>query len=231
MGDYFDRIERQLVEQVGVVYPPDAAQAVAVEPPPDRRARHAHSVRQDRLRRHGGAVRGSRGSRRGLGSRWAGVGLGGLGGLIAAVVMSLGASIGPEFTIVRGKGRVVTIRVAQASSIAALNGQLAALGIPVRAAKVLPECVAPVQAVGSRLRPAVLRTLGLASMPVISRRGGGDGRALLSVRVVPPERSGRTLVLAAGGSEVETFGQVIVSPAPACIRDTRRNQALLSATG
>jgi len=154
-----------------------------------------------------------------------------LGGLIAAVVMSLSASIGPEFTIVRGKGRVVTIRVAQASSIAALNGQLAALGIPVRAAKVLPECVAPVQAVGSRLRPAVLRTLGLASMSVISRRGGGDGRALLSVRVVPPERSGRTLVLAAGGSEVETFGQVIVSPAPACIRDTRRNQALLSATG
>lgn len=231
MGDYFDRIERQLVEQVGVVYPTDAAQAVAVEPPPDRRARRAGSVRPDRLRRHSGADRGSRGSGRGLGSRWAGVGLGGLGGLIAAVVMSLGASPNPEFTIVRGKGRAVTIRVAQASSLAALNDRLAAMGIPIRTAKVLPDCVAPVQTVASRLRPAVLRTLGLASMPVISRRRSGDGRALLSVQVVPPARSGQTLVLAAGGSEAETFGQVIVGSAPACIRETRRNQALLSATG
>lgn len=230
MGDYFDRIERQLVQQVGAVYPQSGAQALD-EASHDPRARLASGARSGRLDRRSGSGWASRTSRRGLGSRWAGVALGGLGGLIAAVVMSLGPSAGPEFSIVRGKGRVVTIQVAQTSSIAALNSRLASLGIPIRAAKVLPECVAPVQTVGSRLRPAVLRTLRLASMPVISRRRGGDRGAVLSVRAVSPGIPGRTLVLATAEAETETFGQVIVGSAPLCVRDTRRNHAVLSAAG
>jgi hypothetical protein len=144
------------------------------------------------------------------------------------LIVSLGAGPGSsDFTVVRGKGGLVTIKVTKPSGIVALNSRLASLGIPIRAAKVLPRCVAPVRTVGPQQRSAPARTLDLGSMPVVARRLKGDRRALLAVMIAPPTRPRQTLVLAADGPGTETVGQLIVGSAPACIR---RDRAPLATT-
>jgi hypothetical protein len=228
MSDYFDRVERQLVQRADALYSPTAVGSLSV-------GQRVRGYKLSRGRSAGSDAsslirEGSRLRRRAT-RCLAGVGLGGLGGLVAALIVSLGASPAtPDFTVVRGKGRLVTIKAATPSSIAALNSRLASLGIPIRAAKVLPRCIAPVQTVGPQHRSVSALTLELASMPMVMRRLKGDQRALLAVRVAPVTRAGQTLLLATGSPGTETFGQLIVGSAPACVRGTRRGRALLGAT-
>jgi hypothetical protein len=200
MTDYFDRVETQLVQRADALYPASAGGSLS----PGRR------------------VRGSRQP-----DALVGMVLGAAGGLVAALIVLLGASPAtPDFSVSRGKGRLVTISAATPSNISALNNRLAFLGIPIRAVKVLPDCVSPVHAIGARSAPA--QTLDVASMPLVLRRLKGR-KALLSVRVVPPSRPGQTLVLAAGGSRSDPVGELITGSPPACIRDPRRGHALLGA--
>jgi hypothetical protein len=225
MSDYFDRMERQLVRRADALYAPGAVGSPSVQRSREYKLSHVHRGASGAF---GLVCAGQRLRRRAI-QRVAGLGLGVIGGLVAALIVSLGASPAPpDFTVSRGKGRLVTIKVAKPSSIPALNSKLASLGIPIRAAKVLSSCVAPVQALGSQqLTPA--RTLEVASMPLVLRRLKGDSRALLSVRVAPPTRLGQTLLLAADGSGAETLGQLILGSAPVCVRGGRRETALLAA--
>jgi hypothetical protein len=225
MSDYFDRVEAQLVQRADALYSASAAGSRSV-------GQRVRGFQAPRGRSAGagafGLVLGGERLRRRTPRSLVGIVLGAAGGLVAALIVSLGASPAtPDFTVSREKGRLVTISAAKPSSVAALNNRLALLGIPIRAAKVLSDCVAPVQTVGPRSVPA--RTLDLASMPLVVRRLKGGRRALLSVRVAPPTRPGQTLVLAAGGSGTETVGQLITGSAPVCIRGTRRGDALLGA--
>ncbi len=233
MSDYFDRVERQLVQQAGALYSPSAGRSLTVDRPArDHRARRTTGLFSGVVVDRGVLGRHDRRSRRGAAWWLAGAGLGGLGGIVAAVIVSFGAGTATsELNVTRGKGHLVTITAAKASSIAVLNSRLASLGIPIRAAKVTPDCVAPVQTIDPHQRSATARTLGLASMPVISRRAKGDRGALLSVMVAAPTRPGRTLVLAAGGPRTETVGQVIAGRAPVCIRGVHHESALLGAAG
>jgi len=226
MSDYFDRVERQLVRRADALYAPGAVGSLSLQ-----RSRE-YKLSRGRRAVSGafGLVCGGRRLRRRATQRLAGVGLGAVGGLVAALIVSLGASPAPpDFTVSRGKGRLVTIKVAKPSSIPALNRKLASLGIPIRAAKVLSYCVAPVQTLGSQQLTPAARTLEVASMPLVLRRPKGDSRALLSVRVAPPTRLGQTLLLAANASGAETRGQLILGSAPVCVRGGHHETALLAA--
>jgi hypothetical protein len=226
MSDYFDRVERQLVRRADALYSPGAVGSLSVQRSRAYKLSRGHRGASGAF----GLVCAGQRLRRFATHRLAGLGLGVIGGLVAALIVSLGASPAPpDFTVSRGKGRLVTIKVANPSSIPALNSKLASLGIPIRAAKVLSYCVAPAQARGSQqLKPAA-RTLDVASMPLVLRRLKGDSRALLSVRVAPPTRRRETLLLAAGGSGAETLGQLILGSAPVCVRGGRHESALLAA--
>jgi hypothetical protein len=225
MTDYFDRVETQLVQRAEALYPASADGSLSldgrvrdVRPPLGRRAETAALD----------LAGGSRDSLRRTPDALVGMVLGAVGGLVAALIMLLGASPAtPDFSVSRGKGRLVTISAATPSSVAALNNRLASLGIPIRAANVRSDCVAPVQPIGPRSTKP--RTLDLAGMPLVVRRLKGDHRALLSVRVAPPSRAGQTLVLAAGGSGADPVGELITGSPPACIRGPRRGHALLGA--
>ncbi len=225
MSEYFDRVEAQLVQRADALYSTSAGGWLSV----GRRGRGFGAPRGRRA--DPGAFdlvgAGERLPRRAPRALVAFV-LAGAGGLIAALIMLLGPSPAtPDFSVSRGKGRLVTISAATPASIAALNNRLASLGIPIRAARVLPDCVAPVQTIGPRSAPA--QTLDLPGMPLVLRRLKGDREALLRVRVVPPSRPGQTLVLAADGSGAEPVGELIMGSPPACIRGPRRGHALLGA--
>jgi hypothetical protein len=154
--------------------------------------------------------------------------VGAVGGLVAAVIVLLGASPAtPDFSVARGKGGLVAITAETPSSLARLNARLGSSGIAVRVARVLPRCVAPARPVGPQ-RSVAARTLDLASMPVVVRRLKGDRYGLLSVRVAPPTRPGQTLLLAADSSG-DTFGQLISGLAPGCVRGARHGGALFGA--
>jgi hypothetical protein len=225
LTDYFDRVETQLVQRADALYPASAGGSLSpggrvrgVRPPRGRRAEVAAldlaGPGRHSLRRTPDAL--------------VGMVLGAAGGLVAALIMLLGASPAtPDFSVSRGKGRLVTISAAAPSSVAALNNRLASLGIPIRAANVRSDCAAPVQMIGSRSTKP--RTLDAARMPLVFRRLKGDRGALLSVRVAPPSRAGQTLVLAAGGSGAALVGELITGSPPACIRGPRRGHALLGA--
>jgi len=224
MTDYFDRVEAQLVQRAGALYSTSAVGRLSAGRRGGFRGPRARRADAGAFDLVSAGERSPRRSPRAL----VGFVLAGAGGLVAALIMLLGASPAtPDFSVSRGKGRLVTINAATPSSIAALNNRLASLGIPIRAAKVLPDCVAPVQTIGSR--SATAQTLDLAGMPLVLRRLKGDRKALLRVMVAPPSRPGQTLVLAAGGSGAEPVGQLITGSPPACIRGPRRGHALLGA--
>lgn len=225
MTDYFDRIETQLVQRAGALYPASAGSFLS----PGRRARGVRPPRGRRAETAALELAGAGGhSPRRTPDALVGMVLGAAGGLVAALIMLLGASPAtPDFSVSRGKGRSVTISAARPSSLAALNSRLASLGIPIRAAAVRSNCAAPVQTIGPR--PIQPRTLDVARMPLVFRRLKGDSGALLSVRVAPPSRAGQTLVLAAGGSGAALVGELIAGSPPACIRGPRRGPALLGA--
>ena len=225
MTDYFDRVEAQLVQRADALYSASAGGSLS----PGGRVRGVRPPRGRRVEIAALDLAGAGGhSPRRTPDALVGMVLGAAGGLVAALIMLLGASPAtPDFSVSRGKGRLVTISAAAPSSVTALNNRLASLGIPVRAATVRSDCVAPVQTIGP---PSTKRrTLNVAAMPLVLRRLTGDRRALLSVRVAPPSRPGQTLVLAAGGSGADPVGQVITGSPPACIRGPRRGHALLGA--
>jgi hypothetical protein len=226
MSDYFDRVERQLVQRADALYSPSpGGLPSAGHRPSVSHASRAGSAVLDAL----GLSRMGPRPRRLAPRSVAGIVVGALGGLVAALIVSLGASPAtPDFTVARGKGGSVTIKATAPSSIAALNTRLGSLGIAIRVAKVLPRCVAPARPVGSQRRSIPARTLDLASMPVVGRRLKGDHGGLLSVRVMPPDRPGQTLLLAADSSG-DTFGLLISGLAPACVRGARHGRALLGA--
>lgn len=230
MSDYFDRVERQLAHQATSRYGSSASRS----PVRVRRAdahrllwRALHGLEAAFWR--GNSARPARRSRLSFGAYLAGA-VAGVGGLLAVLVMSFGASITPEQLVARGKGGLVTITAADGSSVGALNRRLASLGIPIRAAAVLPGCVAPVRSVTHDQQVAGARTLDVAGMPVVSHRRPRDRRGLVA-RVVPPLKQGLTLVLAVGDSASATVGQVIVGPAPRCVRGRHRAVALSGAAG
>lgn len=230
MSDYFDRVERQLAHQATSRYGPSASRSVV-------RVRRADVHRMLWRALHalqaafpcGNSARPDRRSRLGFGAFLAGA-VAGVGGLLAVLVMSFGASVTPEQLVARGKGGLVTIRAADGSSVGALNRRLAWLGIPVRAAAVLPGCVAPVWPVARGQQVADARTLDVAGMAVVSRRRPRDRLGLLA-RVLPPLKRGLTLVLAVGDRASETVGQIVVGPAPRCVRGQHPAVALSGAVG
>jgi hypothetical protein len=224
MSDYFDRVERQLVQRAEALYSPSAGGSLLARQPS-----RSYLSRASALLNALGLSRARAVLRRPSRSVAATI-MGVLGGLVAALIVSLGASPAtPDFTIARGKGGVVTIKATTPSSIAAVNARLASLGIAIRVARVLPRCVAPVRPVGARRRSARARTLDLASMPVAVRRLTNDRQALVAVRIAPPTTRGQTLLLAAGTSGTASFGQLISGLAPACIRGPAQGHALLGA--
>ena len=222
MSDYFDRVERQLVQRAEALYSPSAGGSRLVRQPS-----RSYASRAGALVNALGLSRARAVLRRPSRSVAATI-VGVLGGLVAALIVSLGASPAtPDFTIARGKGGLVTIKATTPSSIAAVNARLASLGIAIRVARVLPSCVAPARPVGAQRRSA--RTLDLASMPVAVRRLNNDRQALVAVRIAPPTRPGQTLLLAAGTAGTASFGQLISGLAPACIRGPGQGHALLGA--
>lgn len=230
MSDYFDRVERQLAHQATSRYGPSASRSPV-------RVRHADAHRMLRRAAHtleaafqrGNSAHPDRRSRLGFGAYLAGA-VAGVGGLVAVLVMSFGASVTPERLVARGKGGLVTITAADGSSVGALNRRLASLGIPVRAAAVLPGCVAPVWPVTRGQQVAGARTLDVAGMAVVSHRRPWDRLGLVA-RALPPLKRGLTLVLAVGDHASETVGQVVVGSAPRCVRGRHRAVALSGAVG
>ena len=227
MSGYFDGVQRQLVARADALYPPAPGGAASVS----RRTDVLSALRvRVAVRDVVGVIGANPRSRRSVGRSVGAIAVGACGGLVAALIVSLGA--GPaasDFTVARGKGRLVTIKAATPSSIPGVNRRLASLGIAVRVATVLPRCVAPVRPVGARYRTASPLTLDLASMPVAVRRLKGDGHGLFSVRLLPPTTPGQTLVLAAGASDADAYGQLVSGSAPACVRGPGHRPAVLSA--
>lgn len=231
MSDYFDRVERQLAHQATSRYGLGASRL----PVRVRRA-DAHRMLWRAVRALEGAFQPGKSSARhdsrsrlGFGAYFAGA-VAGVGGLVAVLVMSFGASVTPEQLVARGKGGLVTIAAGDGSSVGALNRRLASLGLPVRAAAVLPGCVAPAWPVTHGQQTVGARTLDVAGMAVVSHRRPRDRLGLVA-RVLPPLKRGLTLVLAVGDHASEIVGQVVVGSAPRCVRGRHRAVALSGAVG
>jgi hypothetical protein len=225
VSDYLDRVERQLVQRADGLYAPSRGWSSA-----------GHRDRFGLVSRAGSGldargVRGRGGWPRRRGS-WSvgGVIIGALGGLIAAVIMSLGASPAPsDFTVARGKGGVVTIKASTSSNISAVNSRLAWLGIPIRVARTLPTCTASRRVPGAKRGSVPAGSVDRPRMPVL-RRLKGDPRALLAIRVRPPTQPGQTLVLAADKPGGEIVGQLISGATAVCVTAGGRGPALLGAS-
>src|ERR1039458_6762695 len=106
MSDYFDRVERQLVQRADALYSPSAGGVLSA----GRRPRLFYASRASSALLHALGLSHARAVFRGASRSVVGMIMGVLGGLIAALIVSLGASPAtPDFTIARGKGGLVTI--------------------------------------------------------------------------------------------------------------------------
>jgi hypothetical protein len=228
MSDYLDRVERQLVQRADALYAPGGSGWSSA----GRRGRFGHVPRGvPGLDGRGVFGQGGRLRRRGSWSV-AGVVVGALGGLVAAVIMSLAPSPATsDFTVARGKGGVVTIKANTSSSISAVNSRLTWLGIPIRVARSLPKCTALGTGRGATRGSVATGSPDRPGTPVVVRRLRGDPRALLSVRVRPPTRPGQTLVLAADKPGGDIVGRLISGSAAVCAAGADRAPALLGAPG
>lgn len=139
----------------------------------------------------------------------------GLGAASAAAVLALaGVSSPPAFAVSTGADGSVTITLNSLSAVGDLNAKLAAAGLHVRVAEVVPGCNAPVQLAGSTAAPATLQATpgaGASAVQLSLTADPGAGAVLTNV----PD--GDTLVLAASQSGLEAVGQIAQSDAPACV--------------
>ena len=203
--------------------------ALDAEPPrPERRDRRAHGVRRGVARGAGDASWWNR-LRRGLGSgpargrvRLSRLIVGivvGLVGLVAAVVVALGAeTAAPAFALTRSSDGLVTITLSEITGIAGLNRRFAAMGIRVRAVPIVRGCVAPVRVVGPNHQPEPRpSTLHASMVPGPARNGQERGGYLPSLTLRPPADAGRTAVVAASTSGLALVGAVVRGAAPACV--------------
>lgn len=220
MSDYLDRIERQLVQRADELYGTRSGSSSAGRFGVVSR----FMTRLDPL----GVVGQVRWTPR-RGGSWSlpGIVLGVLGGLVVAMVMSLGASSAPaDFTLVRGKGGMLVVKANPSANLADINTRLAQLGIPIRLARSLATCTSsgsgPLRTGGSALAGS-----GDQALPVVVRRLKGYPRALLAVRVRPPTRPGQTLVLAAGRPGGQVVGRLISGRGLVCTAGVGRGLGLL----
>jgi hypothetical protein len=140
----------------------------------------------------------------------------GVGGLAAVLALTFaGASSPPAFAVTTGAGGTITITLNALSAVDSLNAKLAAAGVHVRVAEVVPGCNAPVQLAGSNAPPATLQAkpgAGVNSVQLSATADPGAGAGGLTN--VP---AGQTLVLAASRSGLQSVGQINQSTAPACV--------------
>ena len=226
MSDYFERIERQLVKQAAALYPAGSDASSRDDAPVHEDGvsgvRPVDSGRLDRW--HDGRRRGG-GWRSGGADRLGGFGLGTFGGLIAALVVSLGASTAaPDATAMRGKGRLVTIRMSTASSSNGIGGPLASLGVA-GVSQVRTECLASGGPVQAELSPVGARAVHLRGPRVVARRDWNDRRQVPPTGVTLPRR----LLGAAVRPNSDRLDELI--PAPVCVRGARGAPAFAGATG
>jgi hypothetical protein len=222
MSDYFERIERQLVKQAAALYPA-AADGSSRAPADDvgrSGVRSAASIQPDRW--HDGRRRAG-GWRSGGADRLGGFGVGTFGGLIAALVVSLGASTAaPDAPAMRGKGRLVTIRMSTTSN--GIGGPLALLGVA-GVSEVSTDCLASAGPVQTKLPPVGTRGVHLRGPRVAARRDRIDRRQLPPAGVTLPRRLLGATALPDGG-ELDAL-----IPAPVCVRGARGAPAFAGATG
>lgn len=146
--------------------------------------------------------------------------LAGAGAGAAAVAATLaltlvGVSSPPAFAVTTGPDGTTTITLNALSAVGTLNAKLAATGVHVRVAPVVPGCNDPVQLAGSDAPPATLQAQPQArgdSMQLSATTAPGPrGHHLTTVP------AGQTLVLAASKSGLQVVGQIKQSTAPACV--------------
>ncbi|MFZ0090930.1 MAG: hypothetical protein WAL63_15575 [Solirubrobacteraceae bacterium] len=126
-----------------------------------------------------------------------------------------GVSSPPAFAVTTDPDGTTTITLNALSAVGALNAKLAATGVHVRVAPVVPGCNAPVHTTGSDAPPATLQAQPQArgdSMQLSPTADPGSGAHRLTN--VP---AGRTLVLAASKSGLQVVAQINQSTAPACV--------------
>jgi hypothetical protein len=144
----------------------------------------------------------------------------GAGAGIAALCATLavifaGVSSPPAFAVTTHPDGTTTITLNALSAVGALNAKLAATGVHVRVAPVVPGCQDPVQIAGSDAPPATLQA---------QPQAGGDSMQLsptadpgLSAHDLTNVPAGQTLVLAASKSGLQVVGQINQGTAPACV--------------
>jgi hypothetical protein len=140
----------------------------------------------------------------------------GIAALTAVLVLIVaGASSPAAFAVTTRADGTVTITLNALSAVDSLNAKLAAAGLHVRVARVVPGCDAPVQIAGSDAPPATLQAepqAGGDRMQFSPAAAPGPGAQGLTK--VP---AGQTLVLAASESGLQVVGQITQSTAPVCV--------------
>jgi hypothetical protein len=146
----------------------------------------------------------------------AGVGAG-VGAISATLVLIFaGVSSPPAFAVTTTADGTMTITLNALSAVDSLNAKLAAAGLHVRVAQVVPGCDAPVQTAGSDAPPATLQAEPRAVGDSVQfSPAAAPGTSAPHPTNVP---SGQTLVLAASKSGLQAVGQINQSTAPACVR-------------
>jgi hypothetical protein len=131
------------------------------------------------------------------------------------VLIFAGVSSPPAFAVATGPDGMTTITLNALSAVGALNAKLAATGVRVRVAPVVPGCHDPVQIAGSDAPAATLQA---------QPQAGGDSMQLSPTADPGPSahnltnvRAGQTLVLAASKSGLQVVGQSNQSTAPVCV--------------
>jgi hypothetical protein len=134
---------------------------------------------------------------------------------VTVVLIFAGVSSPPAFAVTTGPDGTTTITLNALSAVGALNVKLAATGVHVRVAPVVPGCNDPVQLAGSDAPPATLQARSQAGGDSMQLSPTADpGPSAHDLTNVP---AGQTLVLAASKSGLQVVGQITQSTAPACV--------------
>jgi hypothetical protein len=140
----------------------------------------------------------------------------GIAAISATLALTVaGVSSPPAFAVTTDPDGTTTITLNALSAVGALNAKLAATGVHVRVAPVVPGCNDPVQIAGSDAPPATLQAQPEAGGDSMQLSPTPDpGSSAHNLTNVP---AGQTLVLAASKSGLQVVGQINQSAAPACV--------------
>jgi hypothetical protein len=133
----------------------------------------------------------------------------------AVVAISAATTAPPAFAVTGNQDGSVTITLNEITGVSGLNGELASMGIAVRAVPVVSGCTATAQVVGAdgSLQPA--STLSVSQLPANPRTGSQV--ALKAITIDPPHASGQTEILAASADGIALLGQVVQGQVPSCV--------------